>query len=434
MNAGLIEFLLYAALLIAAGFLVLRGLVAELAPEQRRRWLLGVALGTGVVAFTLKVAFVVVFSSFSDPMLALVPNTSDVQDHERKALASLNQFHTADNTPHVWQALPTVAPVPADNPQTPSKIALGKQLFFDKRLSLDGTLSCASCHGLTEQEAGADGRSVSVGIYQQEGNRNAPTVLNSAFQRVLFWDGRASSLEEQALGPLINPVEMGMPSLQAVEQRIQSLPEYAMRFATAFPENPVISADNTAKAIAAYERTLITPNSPYDRFVRGDHTALTAQQQRGMALFAESGCPLCHSGPNFSEASVYGTTGVYRAFPSIPGSSLVDKYALTDDLGLAAHSKEGLDIKRGVWRVPSLRNVARTAPYFHNGSVDSLKEAVKIMATVQLGKHLSNAKDADRDVQWQPETGAYITQRNLALSDTEIDEIVAFLEALSSDT
>lgn len=432
LGAGQIEFLTYGIVLAGAGFLVLTGLVKELAPAERRRWMLGVALGTGVLAFTFKIAFVVLFSVFSVPMLDMLPTPQKTLAGENSNFAQLNRFRSGTllPSPYIWQALPHEAPTPTNNPQTPEKIALGENLFFDKRLSYDRTLSCASCHELSINRGGADGLPASVGIYDQQGTRNAPTVLNSAFQRVLFWDGRAASLEEQALGPLVNPIEMGMPSIASVEARIQSIPDYAEKYSSAFPENPVINAENTAKAIAAYERTLITPDSPYDRFVRGDDSALTEQQILGMALFEETGCPLCHSGPNFSEASVFGVTAVYRSFPTISGSDYEEKYQLTDDLGLAANTPNAT---RGVWRVPSLRNVSLTAPYLHNGSVDSLEEVVRIMATVQLGKTLSEKPEDDQQVNWSTGGRSFQVTRNHALTDDEVDNIVAFLKALSSD-
>ena len=432
MNAGVIEFLTYGVLLIAAGALVIIGLVKELAPAERARWFLGVGLGTGVLAFTLKIGFVVIFAAFSVPLLDILPEPRKSLIRELPGISDIQLFESKKIIPDLsrWSPLPTFAPAPADNPQTAEKIALGKKLFFDARLSLDGTLSCASCHEVSENKGGADGRAVSTGIYDQKGTRNAPTVLNAAFQRVLFWDGRAASLEEQALGPLTNPIEMGMPDLATVEARIRGITGYAEQFAAVFPENPEITRQNVAKAIAAYERTLITPNSPYDRFVAGDRTALTEQQIRGMALFESTGCTHCHSGPNFSEASVFGETAVFRFFPAIPHPEYEQKYRLTEDRGLENGNPEA---DRGVWRVPSLRNVARTAPYFHNGSVDSLEEAVRIMASVQLGKVVSESDTDDKAVFWSSSRRAFNIADNRALSDSEVGEIVAFLGALSGE-
>jgi len=298
---------------------------------------------------------------------------------------------------YIWEALPETAPFPQDNPTTPEKIALGKQLFFDARLSADGSISCASCHEISVEKGGSDGLQHSIGIRKQKGDRNAPTVLNAAFQRVLFWDGRAHSLEEQAKGPLTNPIEMGMPSLEAVRKRVREIPEYKQAFQKAFAETPSITIDNIAKAIAAYERTLITPNSPYDRFVKGDSSALSEKQLRGMALFKSTGCILCHSGPNFSGASVFGDNSAYRFFPAVPNTEYESQYELSNDLGAANNFT---DSDRGVWRIPSLRNVSRTSPYFHNGSVDNLEEAVRIMARVQLNKKLSNKITDDKTIHW----------------------------------
>ena len=327
-----------------------------------------------------------------------------------------------------WQALPDRAPAPADNPWSEAGEQLGRKLFFDKRLSRDGTVSCASCHQLSEDKGGADGLRVSTGIGGQRGGRNVPTVLNAAFQRVLFWDGRAISLEEQALGPLTNPVEMGMADLQAVEARLASLPEYVPLFANAFPDQPVLSATNLARAIAIYERTLITPDSPYDRFVRGDDSALTEQQIRGMALFEAVGCIRCHAGVNFSEAGISGTTSPFRAFPALPDEYYVRKYRFTQDRGLL-NDNEGA--RTGIWRIPSLRNVGRTAPYFHNGAVDTLEEAVRIMARLQMGKATSERPADGSPVYWASNERRFRTPRHQALSNTEIGELVAFLEALN---
>lgn len=428
MNALTIEVITFSTLAVAAGTLVMVGLVRELAPAARTRWLLSVGLSTGMLAITLKILLMVIFSVFAVPLLDILPeprrpvaqtpdNLIDTKLFQAQAMAS-------------WQALPLVAPAPAGNPQTPAKIALGKALFFEKRLSLDSSLSCASCHELSAVKGGADGRPVSTGIYQQQGDRNAPTVINAAFQRVLFWDGRADSLETQALGPLVNQVEMGMPSLDAVEARLKALPDYSARFAAAFPADPNITVSNLAKAIAAYERTLITPNSAYDRFLRGDLKALSQQQIRGMALFESIGCSRCHAGPNFSEASVFGTTAAYRMFPALANDEYEQQYQFTRDKGLENDNPEA---QAGVWRIPSLRNVSRTGPYFHNGSVESLEEAVRIMAAVQLGKISSERETDDRRVYWSGGDKVFRIADDGALSDNEVAEIVAFLQALEGE-
>lgn len=426
MNTGIIELLAFGLVAIIAGFFLLISMVRELTPNQRRKWFLGIGLGTGIIAFSLKIGLIVIFSLFPGPMLSLFPE----REYEfASVIASTDQRNDSriSKTPYTWQALPTSAPYPEDNPPTAEKIKLGKKLFFDTRLSADGTLSCASCHVLNDDKGGGDGRTASIGIDGNQGTRNAPTVFNAAFQKVLFWDGRASSLEDQAKGPLINPIEMGMPSLDHVVKTVRNIPEYQALFNITFPTRPSITIDTIAMAIASYERTLITPDSPYDRFIRGDSSALTEKQIRGMALFESTGCILCHSGPNFSAASLFSDDTPYRIFPSIPNTVYEKRHRLSDDLG-AAPKDNGSD--RGVWRIPSLRNVTRTGPYFHNGSVSSLEEAVRIMAHVQLNKAISNRDTDDRSIQWLNNNKRLRVENHQALSDTEVEEIVGFLESL----
>ena len=302
-----------------------------------------------------------------------------------------------------WQkALPETPPIPADNPQSAAKIELGKKLYFDPRLSSNGTVSCNSCHNV--MAGGDDNRPVSVGVDGKTGGRSAPTVWNSAFLSVQFWDGRAPSLEEQAKGPVTNPVEMGMKDWDAVVKRLKAIPGYKPLFKAVFKDQNPITADNAVKAIAAYERTLITPNSPYDRYVKGDITALTEQQIQGMNTFAQAGCLACHMGANFSGPQLAMGTGFFQKFPSIPGSEYDTKYKLLEDTG--RHQVTGNESDKHSWRVPTLRNVALTAPYFHNGAVATLDEAVRVMAKTQLGK---------------------------VLTDKEAQDIVAFLNSLTGE-
>jgi len=301
-----------------------------------------------------------------------------------------------------WEALPNSPPIPADNPQTEAKILLGKTLYFDPRLSSTGTISCNSCHNV--MAGGDDNRPHSVGVEGKQGGRSAPTVWNSAFLSVQFWDGRASSLEEQAKGPVTNPVEMGMKDWDAVINRLEAVPGYVTLFKSAFGDDKPLTADNAVKAIAAYERTLITPNSPYDRYVKGDKTALTEQQVKGMNTFAELGCTSCHAGPNFSGPSLSMGEGFFMKFPTFAGSQYETQYNLTQDMGRYSVTKKETD--KNLWRVPTLRNIALTAPYFHNGAVLTLNEAVRVMAKTQL---------------------------NQALTDKQAQDIVAFLNALTGD-
>ena len=291
-----------------------------------------------------------------------------------------------------WQALPDKAPTPADNPPSEAKIALGKALYFDPRLSEHGTLSCNSCHNL--MAAGDDNRPNSIGMHDARGGRSAPTVWNSAFYSVQFWDGRAATLEDQAKGPMVNPVEMGMGTLDVAMGRLQQIPGYQTQFAAAFPgEAKPITADNVAKAIAAFERTLITPNAPYDRFVKGEKTALDEQQIRGMESFADLGCTACHSGANFSGPTLPVGTGFFMKFPTFPGSAYDARYDLTKDDGRFAVTQQESD--RHLFRVPTLRNIALTAPYFHTGSVPTLDLAVRVMAKTQLDKELTDDQASD---------------------------------------
>ena len=282
-----------------------------------------------------------------------------------------------------WEALPDKAPAPADNPTTAAKVELGRKLFFDPRLSSTGTVSCNSCHNV--MLGGEDNRPVAMGVHGKTGGRSAPTVWNAAFNSAQFWDGRAKSLEEQALGPITNPVEMGLKNHTVAINRVRAIKGYAPLFQKAFGDN-AMTIDNVARAIAAYERTLITPNSPYDRYVKGDRKAMTAQQIKGMKTFAELGCTGCHSGPAFSGPAMAPGTGLFMKFPTYTKNEYVKKYDLMADKGRG---------DRHEWKVPTLRNVALTAPYFHNGKVDTLEEAVRVMARTQLNKKLTHEQAED---------------------------------------
>ncbi len=282
------------------------------------------------------------------------------------------------------EALPTKAPAPADNPTTAEKVALGQMLYHDPRLSSSGTVSCASCHNT--MLGGEDNRGGSVGVGGQVGGRSAPTVWNAAFNKVQFWDGRAASLEEQAAGPVTNPIEMGMKSWDDVVARLKSIEGYQQAFAKAFGKDS-ISKDTATKAIAAYERTLITPNSAYDKYVNGDKSAMTEQQVRGMNKAVELGCTGCHSGPAFNGP------GTFQKFPVNSNGYFEAQYDFKKDKGLAEVTGKKED--ENFWKVPTLRNVALTAPYFHNGKVKSLDKAVKLMAKLQLDKDLSEEEVAD---------------------------------------
>jgi cytochrome c peroxidase len=254
--------------------------------------------------------------------------------------------------------LPPV-PIPPNNPQTDAKVQLGKQLYFDKRLSKDNTVSCASCH---RPDAGwADPDPTSAGVGHVRGGRNSPTVLNSAYSPVQFWDGRAKDLEEQALGPIQNPVEMQMTMPMALD-RLTSIPGYVTQFQAVFGTGPTEQA--VARAIAAFERTVISTDSPYDQYFRGDKRALSPTAVRGMALFSgKAHCLSCHSGPNFTDGRFHNVGVGYQG----------GKYA---DEGRFKVTKHPADM--GAFKTPTLRSVALTAPYMHDGSEKTLADVVDL--------------------------------------------------------
>jgi len=299
-----------------------------------------------------------------------------------------------------WKALPDMAPAPSDNPTTSAKIELGKMLFMDPRFSSTGTISCNSCHNV--MEGGDDSRRTSMGVHGKIGGRNAPTVWNAAFHSVQFWDGRAALLEDQAKGPVANPIEMGMKDVETAMARVRKIPGYKAVFEKAFGKNSM-TVDNAAKAVAAFERTLITPNSPYDQYVTGNKKAMNKQQIRGMNTFAETGCTACHSGAAFNGPEQKLGEGFYAKFPTFE-SKYVGKYELDKDKGREEATGKSAD--RGMFRVPTLRNITDTAPYFHNGSVNDLSEAVRVMAKSQLNKKLT---------------------------EKDVNDIVAFLGALTGE-
>ncbi|HJO34800.1 MAG TPA: cytochrome c peroxidase [Gammaproteobacteria bacterium] len=290
-----------------------------------------------------------------------------------------------------WQPLPEAAPEPADNPTTEEKVTLGRMLYFDPRLSSESTISCFSCHNILE--GGDDNRPVSPGVHGQMGTRNAPTVWNSAFLSVQFWDGRAPTLEEQAKGPITNPIEMGMSTHDDAVARVQEIESYQAYFDDAFGDGAAVNLDNIVKAIAAYERTLITPDSAYDRWAKGEQDALTEQQQRGAETFVEVGCVTCHSGPMFNGPQLPIGQGFYMKFPTFTDSPYVAQYGFMEDPG--RYEATGNEADRHMWRVPTLRNIAVTGPYFHNGSVADLGAAVRVMAATQLNRELTDAQVAD---------------------------------------
>lgn len=275
----------------------------------------------------------------------------------------------------MFQPLPEVADNPA-NPLTDEKVDLGRMLFYDTRLSADRTVSCNSCHDLVSY--GDDGKAVSSGIAGQKGGRSAPMIYNSALNVAQFWDGRSPDVEDQAKGPPLNTIEMGMTDGAHVESVLKTVPDYVKLFAAAFPgEEDPITYDNVGRAIGAFERKLFAP-APWDDFLKGDDDALTAKQKKGLNLFITKGCATCHQGAGVG-GHMFQKLGLVKPWP-------------TEDKGRA--EVEGFEALVGFFKVPTLRNVTETAPYLHDGSIKTLPEMVKKMAEHQQGHILTDEETA----------------------------------------
>ena len=398
----------------AIGMLVYRELGPFSGLRREGKWMLCAALGMGVFAFTLKLGMALLIESapeyFIHPLLTPTPRAADDHLTER-----VPQPHRPNLPAHYrWTALPLAPPMPDHPPPTPERVALGRRLFFEPKLSKDGSLSCASCHDLWAH-AGADARPTAKGIAAQLGTRNTPTVWNAAFMSVQFWDGRAASLEKQAEGPILNPLEMGQHSPKAAEDRLNADGTYRADFQRAFGDEQPITFQRITQALAAFERTLVTADTPYDRYIRGDATALSPAQLRGMALFESVGCVLCHRGALFSDASALDGQNPFRIFPA-HATPYDEKYSLRLP-----------GSKQGVWRIPSLRNVALTGPWLHNGAVETLEEVVRIMASAQLGR-------TEKLTTWLDDTQILRQANRSPLTAQEVADIVAFLQSLSSDS
>lgn len=293
----------------------------------------------------------------------------------------------------LFEPIPQVVPKVADNAVTGEKVDLGRMLFFDPRLSSSQFLSCNSCHNLGM--GGDDNLETSIGHGWQQGPRNAPTVLNAVFNAAQFWDGRAEDLKSQAKGPIQAGVEMNNKP-DVVVTTLKSIPDYVDRFQRAFAgESDPVTFDNVAKAIEAFEATLITPASPFDQYLEGNANAMTAEQKRGLKTFIDAGCASCHNGVNVGGHDYYPFGVVER-----PGAEILPP----EDKGRFAVTQTAAD--EYVFRAVPLRNVALTAPYFHSGNVWDLGQAVAVMGTAQLGRELT---------------------------DTEVSDIVAFLHALTGE-
>ncbi|MBE2282756.1 MAG: c-type cytochrome [Prosthecobacter sp.] len=271
----------------------------------------------------------------------------------------------------MFQPLPSLAPSP-DNEISDAKVDLGRMLYFETRISKNGKMSCNSCHILDKY--GNDNLPFSPGHEGKLGGRSSPTTYNAALHVAQFWDGRAPSVEEQAKGPVLNPVEMGAPSADFVVKVLKSMPGYVDAFKAAFPgEADPVNYNNFGKAVGAFERKLLTP-SKWDTFLKGNKDAMTADEKKGFATFAKTGCVTCHNGAPVG-GMMYQKLGLVKAWPDLK------------DSGRAEATKNEGD--KGFFKVPSLRNVTETGPYLHDGSVKSLEEMVKKMADHQLGKQLT---------------------------------------------
>jgi cytochrome c peroxidase len=322
--------------------------------------------------------------------------------------------------------------VPRHNPMTPAKIELGRKLFFDARLSADRRISCASCHD--PKLAFTDGRATASGIAGRRGERNSPSLLNAMFNTGQFWDGRADTLEDQAVQPLINPLEMGNNSYDEVVNRLRAIPEYRAEFRSVFGAE--VKIELIGKAISAYERTLVSGDAPFDRFIGGDQSAISDAAKRGFALFrGRARCSRCHTFsdalPFFSDFN-YHNTGVaanhpnfdklsrqaYAAIETDKAREMIDELAKQEggqELGRVLVTYQVFDI--GSYRTPSLRNIALTAPYFHDGSAKILTDVVRFYN--QGGRQNINRE-------W--DLGA------LSLSEDEQRDLAAFLESLTGRT
>lgn len=282
----------------------------------------------------------------------------------------------------------------SDNPMTKDKIALGKMLYYEPRLSKSNVISCNSCHNLATY--GVDNLPTSIGHHWAIGSVNAPTTLNAAAQIAQFWDGRAKDVEEQAKGPILNPKEMGLAHAGVAVENVASIPEYVALFKQAFPgERDPVTYDNIARAIGDFERTLTTPGR-FDRYLAGDTAALDQKEKKGLATFLAAGCASCHRGAIHGGGG-FDKFGIFHPYQELTGSKTLDQ---------GRFEQTNKEDDRFVFKIPTLRNIERTYPYFHDGSVWKLDDAVRIMAQAQLDKTLA------------PE---------------EVDAIWAFLKALTGE-
>lgn len=292
-----------------------------------------------------------------------------------------------------------IRPIPDSIAVDAAKVQLGKELYHDTRLSGDGTVSCATCHGI--ETAGVDNDQFSEGIAGQLGGINAPTSYNAVFNFVQFWDGRAATLAEQAAGPPLNPVEMGSKSFEEIAAKLAEDTDFSKRFLASYPEG--INEKTITDAIAEYEKTLLTPNSPFDLYLKGDKTAMTEEQIEGYAIFKDYKCATCHAGVNMGGLS-YELMGQRDNY--FQNREINEKSGLTDsDNGRWAQTKVERDRYR--FKTPTLRNVALTWPYYHDGSVTTLEKAIEMMAEFQVGRKMSESEIAKVKTFLDAQTGQY---------------------------
>jgi cytochrome c peroxidase len=291
-----------------------------------------------------------------------------------------------------FKVLPSEAPNP-ENPVTPEKVTLGKALYFETQLSQNGTQSCNTCHNLNT--FGVDNLATSPGDNGKPGTRNSPTTFNSALRTAQFWDGRNKDVEEQAGGPVMNPAEMGMPDETIVVERLNSISKYKELFAAAFPnESEPISFVNMQKSIGAFERTLLTP-APFDQYLGGEINALSEQQRKGLQTFLDNGCASCHNGPLLG-GNMLMKVGLFGDYHEMMRATVIDE---------GKYEETKVESDKGMFFSPGLRNVAKTGPYFHSGTIDNLEEAIQIIAKLQLNKDLSAEEAQDIAVFFNSLTG-----------------------------
>ncbi len=299
--------------------------------------------------------------------------------HQTVTTVSQNEKNLLLQAQGLFKSLPDRAES-TENPITAEKVKLGKLLFFDTRLSKTGNNSCNSCHNLAT--FGVDNLATSKGDAGKFGDRNSPTVLNAALHATQFWDGRAKDVEEQAGGPILNPDEMAIPSKEFLIKKLKGITEYVNLFKLAYPsEKAPLTYLNIQKSIGVFERTMITP-SPFDNYLKGDYSALTTEQLSGLKTFINSGCISCHGGTLLG-GSMFQKFGVFADYRTLTLSK-------NNDEGRKKVTKSDAD--KDMFKVPSLRNIEKTSPYFHDGSIKDLKQAVVIMGKLQLNKNLADAE------------------------------------------